>query len=162
MAVFCVCGRVFEEEVKECDRALPENPEPLKAGHSRMLKYRKSCKLELIYIILNMLLPAIVLIFGWSLLFFMLFQVYKAYRHGSHFQMPSISIKRLLTPRTKYRNAPNTGEFQHKLLNQLLALVQGDTTVAQRLLSQTRQRYPNKTDTWCLKKVVWDLERDRH
>ncbi|MBD2771715.1 hypothetical protein [Iningainema tapete] len=49
-----------------------------------------------------------------------------------------------------------------RLEQKLMTLLNGDTTIAQRLLQQQRQLHPGNTDNWYLEKVVDDLKRDRH
>lgn len=45
--------------------------------------------------------------------------------------------------------------------HQLLKLIAFDVELAERLVSQCQRRHPEKSDRWCVEKVIWDLERDR-
>lgn len=44
---------------------------------------------------------------------------------------------------------------------QLLGLVGGNATVAQRLVSDVQTRNPGRTEQWCWEKAIYDIERDR-
>ena len=44
---------------------------------------------------------------------------------------------------------------------QLLGLVGGNSTVAQRLVSDVQTRNPGRTEQWCWEKAIYDIERDR-
>ena len=44
---------------------------------------------------------------------------------------------------------------------QLLGLVGGNATVAQRLVSDVQARNPGRTEQWCWEKAIYDIERDR-
>ena len=44
---------------------------------------------------------------------------------------------------------------------QLLGLVGGNATVAQRLVSDVQSRNPGRTEQWCWEKAIYDIERDR-
>ena len=44
---------------------------------------------------------------------------------------------------------------------ELLKAVNGDRKLAQRLLDQTRNKYPGKSDRWYVEKVIYDIYRDR-
>lgn len=44
---------------------------------------------------------------------------------------------------------------------QLLGLVGGNATVAQRLVSDVQARNPGRTEQWCWEKAIYDVERDR-
>jgi hypothetical protein len=43
----------------------------------------------------------------------------------------------------------------------LLKLVNGDRRTAERLLTHLQERYPEKSEQWCIEKAIWDLRRDR-
>ena len=45
--------------------------------------------------------------------------------------------------------------------SQLLGLVGGNATVAQRLVDDVSQRTPGRTEQWCWEKAIYDIERDR-
>lgn len=49
-----------------------------------------------------------------------------------------------------------------QLRRRLLVLLQGDLDTAKRLLSHERRKSPGKAEVWYVKKVIWDLERDRY
>ncbi|MEO1621896.1 MAG: hypothetical protein AAFU53_12805 [Cyanobacteria bacterium J06632_3] len=44
---------------------------------------------------------------------------------------------------------------------QLLGLVGGKATVAQRLVQDVRDRNPGRSEQWCWEKAIYDIERDR-
>ncbi|MBD2256072.1 hypothetical protein [Pseudanabaena sp. FACHB-2040] len=44
---------------------------------------------------------------------------------------------------------------------QLLRLVGGSGSTAERLLSQLRQRYPGESEQWYWEKAIYDIRRDR-
>ncbi|MEL7511483.1 MAG: hypothetical protein AAGM27_04930 [Cyanobacteria bacterium J06554_3] len=44
---------------------------------------------------------------------------------------------------------------------QLLGLVGGNATVAQRLVDDVSKRNPGRTEQWCWEKAIYDIERDR-
>lgn len=44
---------------------------------------------------------------------------------------------------------------------QLLRLVGGNASVAQRLVSDVSDRNPGRTEQWCWEKAIYDIERDR-
>jgi hypothetical protein len=54
-----------------------------------------------------------------------------------------------------------TPEIRH-LENELLGLLRQDTPTAKRLIKQQHRLNPKRSYQWCLEKVIWDLERDRH
>ncbi len=43
----------------------------------------------------------------------------------------------------------------------LLTAARGDKALAKRLLAYTQQKYPGKSEQWCIEKAIYDLERDR-
>ena len=45
--------------------------------------------------------------------------------------------------------------------NQLLRLVGGNAAVAQRLVTDVKDRNPGRTEQWCWEKAIYDIERDR-
>jgi hypothetical protein len=47
------------------------------------------------------------------------------------------------------------------LEDELVRLLNGDRTTANRLISSTRRKNPNQSEQWCREKAVYDLERDR-
>lgn len=44
---------------------------------------------------------------------------------------------------------------------QLLSLVGGNATVAERLVSDLQAHNPGRTEQWCWEKAIYDIERDR-
>ncbi|EDX85086.1 hypothetical protein S7335_2785 [Synechococcus sp. PCC 7335] len=44
---------------------------------------------------------------------------------------------------------------------QLLRLVGGNASVAQRLVRDVRDRNPGRPEQWCWEKAIYDIERDR-
>lgn len=44
---------------------------------------------------------------------------------------------------------------------QLLGLVGGKASVAQRLVSDVSVRNPGRSEQWCWEKAIYDIERDR-
>ncbi|MEO0708264.1 MAG: hypothetical protein AAF050_21730 [Cyanobacteria bacterium J06649_5] len=44
---------------------------------------------------------------------------------------------------------------------QLLRLVGGNASVAQRLVSDVSTRNPDRNEQWCWEKAIYDIERDR-
>ncbi|MGB7088294.1 MAG: hypothetical protein WBD47_22250 [Phormidesmis sp.] len=44
---------------------------------------------------------------------------------------------------------------------QLLGLVGGNSTVAQRLVRDVSSRNPGRSEQWCWEKAIYDIERDR-
>lgn len=70
--------------------------------------------------------------------------------------------------RTKFKNSkprrrPRRKSPQHvpPLEDELVRLLNGDRTTANRLISSTRRKNPNQSEQWCREKAVYDLERDR-
>lgn len=53
-------------------------------------------------------------------------------------------------------------QANRRLQKQLLRLVHNDRSTAARLLDQAKLRHPDKSINWCMEKVIYDLERDRH
>jgi hypothetical protein len=51
---------------------------------------------------------------------------------------------------------PKTGQWQ-----ELLALVHGDVSTAQRLIEFEQQRNPTRSVEWCIEKALWQIQRDR-
>jgi len=48
-----------------------------------------------------------------------------------------------------------------QLERKLLKLLGGDRNTANRLILQSRRRYPDKSADWHWEKAIYDLERDR-
>ena len=55
----------------------------------------------------------------------------------------------------------NNSEVSPELRRKLFALVNGDLALAERLLNQIKQKYPNCAESCYYEKVIYDLERDR-
>ena len=70
------------------------------------------------------------------------------------------------TGRSKLQNQESTtlnvDQISHKVRAKLLTLLHSDRKTANRLLTQAKLKYPNKTTDWCADKVIYDLVRDRH
>ncbi|NWF61954.1 MAG: ABC transporter permease [Fischerella sp.] len=47
------------------------------------------------------------------------------------------------------------------LKNRLIAMLDGDTAAAERLVEQARQDYPKMPESWYWERAIADLERDR-
>lgn len=62
---------------------------------------------------------------------------------------------------TSIKDLPVESESM-QLRRRLLVLLQGDLDTAKRLLSLERRNSPGKAEVWYLRKVIWDLERDRY
>ncbi|MBW4683275.1 MAG: tetratricopeptide repeat protein [Microcoleus vaginatus WJT46-NPBG5] len=58
--------------------------------------------------------------------------------------------------RENQRSLPNL-KLERKLIN----LLNGNRSAAERLIEQTRQKNPGKSENWYWEKVIYDLERDR-
>ena len=56
----------------------------------------------------------------------------------------------------------NVDQINHKVRAKLLTLLHSDKETANRLLTQVKLKYPNKTADWYAQKVIYDLVRDRH
>lgn len=59
------------------------------------------------------------------------------------------------------RNNHNFRPRQHQIERKLLKLLGGDRKTANRLIQQSRRRYPDKSNDWHWEKAIYDLERDR-
>lgn len=44
----------------------------------------------------------------------------------------------------------------------LLSLLHNDYRAADRLVQQTQAKHPDRSIDWCIEKVIYDLQRDRH
>lgn len=63
--------------------------------------------------------------------------------------------------RRSNRNNHNFRPRQHQVERKLLKLLGGDRKTANRLIQQSRRRYPDKSADWHWEKAIYDLERDR-
>jgi hypothetical protein len=59
------------------------------------------------------------------------------------------------------QNVLNINQVNGKLRGQLLTLLHKDVEAANRLLTQAKFKYPNRTTNWYAEKVIYDLTRDR-
>ena len=64
-------------------------------------------------------------------------------------------------PRKRIRQAP-LSTANPQLQSRLLQLLNGDSRAAARLIRHARQQNPGRSESWCLEKAIFDLERDRH
>lgn len=58
--------------------------------------------------------------------------------------------------------AKRTPVSSHHLGQRLICLLNGDISTAERLFNHANLRYPGRSNSWVLEKVLYDLERDRH
>lgn len=77
------------------------------------------------------------------------------YFHGRRRQLTRHKIHSRIS-RAAYINPGLAGSW-----HQLLIRVHFDASLAERLIQQLRQHYPNKPERWYIEKAIWDLERDR-
>jgi|GEM_PF-3082606 len=71
-------------------------------------------------------------------------------------------LKRRQLPFAKRINANRKIQPQHpQLERKLLKLLGGNQNTANRLILQSRRRYPDKSADWHWEKAIYDLERDR-
>ena len=54
-----------------------------------------------------------------------------------------------------------SSEVSSALRRKLFSLVNGNWSLAERLLERVRQDNPDRTEAWYYEKVIYDLERDR-
>ncbi|MEA5447060.1 hypothetical protein VB780_00660 [Leptolyngbya sp. CCNP1308] len=66
---------------------------------------------------------------------------------------------------TAYRSptatAPSRSVRSHTQ-RQLLRLVGGNQSVAERLVEQVQLNNPSQSEQWCWEKAIYDIQRDRH
>jgi hypothetical protein len=74
-------------------------------------------------------------------------------KKGSNQETGTISLQN--------QNVLNINQVNGKLRAQLLTLLHKDVQAANRLLTQAKFKYPNRTTTWYAEKVIYDLTRDR-
>jgi len=65
-------------------------------------------------------------------------------------------------PRKRIRQTSLTSAANPQLQSRLLQLLNGDRRAAARLIRHARQQNPGRSESWCLEKAIFDLERDRH
>jgi Tfp pilus assembly protein PilF len=65
-------------------------------------------------------------------------------------------------PRKRIRQTSLTSAANPQLQSRLLQLLNGDSRAAARLIRHARQQNPGRSESWCLEKAIFDLERDRH
>jgi hypothetical protein len=64
-------------------------------------------------------------------------------------------------PRKRIRRAVVTAPSSH-LNVRLIQLLNGDNRAAARLIRHARRQNPRRSESWCVEKAIFDLERDRH
>ena len=71
-------------------------------------------------------------------------------------------LQRHQLPSAQRINANRKIQPQHPHLERkLLKILGGDRNTANRLILQSRRRYPDKSADWHWEKAIYDLERDR-
>ncbi|BAU11856.1 hypothetical protein LEP3755_23590 [Leptolyngbya sp. NIES-3755] len=60
------------------------------------------------------------------------------------------------------RKPSGTQVNRGQLDQQLLLLMHQDRAAAERLIAQMQRKHPEKSRQWCIEKVKYDLQRDRH
>ncbi|MEC4816542.1 MAG: hypothetical protein SAK29_25240 [Scytonema sp. PMC 1069.18] len=73
--------------------------------------------------------------------------------------VPSVAANPPLTPWT---TTVSHNKQTRALFGQLVRLLQGDSSAANRLLTHQRTKHPEKSEEWILEKVIDDLKRDQH
>lgn len=58
-----------------------------------------------------------------------------------------------------FKRATSQGSSNDRLQRQLMTIVHGDRTTANRLVSYEKKRNPGKPEQWYLEKVIYDLRR---
>ena len=58
-----------------------------------------------------------------------------------------------------FNRSSSKGTSSNHLQRQLMTIVHGDRTTADRLVSYEKRRNPGKTEQWYLEKVIYDLRR---
>ena len=58
-----------------------------------------------------------------------------------------------------FNRSSSKGTSSNSLQRQLMTIVHGDRTTADRLVSYEKRRNPGKTEQWYLEKVIYDLRR---
>jgi hypothetical protein len=76
----------------------------------------------------------------------------------------AISAQRHISGSTtpQVRNQTSFDRVSSRLRHRLLRLLHNDRRAASRLFTQATLKYPNQSADWCVEKVIYDLERDRH
>ncbi|NEO97985.1 MAG: hypothetical protein F6K58_04645 [Symploca sp. SIO2E9] len=87
-----------------------------------------------------------------------LFLVIREQRTDKFKRMPS--RRRSQKRKASFRKKPPVSS--HHLGKRLICLLNGDVSTAERLFDYVRLRYPGRSNSWVLEKVLYDLERDRH
>lgn len=54
-----------------------------------------------------------------------------------------------------------TGRVTRPTRQRLMRLVNGNRSVAERLVSRVRSQNPDRSEQWCWEKAIYDIERDR-
>ncbi|MGC1220090.1 MAG: hypothetical protein WA883_21665 [Phormidesmis sp.] len=58
-----------------------------------------------------------------------------------------------------FKRSTSQGASSSSLQRQLMTIVHGNKTTADRLVSYEKRRNPGKTEQWYLEKVIYDLRR---
>jgi len=86
---------------------------------------------------------------------------YKKPSWQSSSQPPASPVPDTFTPPLRPAASPVRQPPNHKTVIRLYALVNGDRALANRLVESVKQQSPERSNTWCYEKVIYDLERDR-
>ena len=70
-------------------------------------------------------------------------------------------LQRHQLPRARINSNRKIQPQHPQLERKLLKLLGGDRNTANRLILQSRRRYPDKSADWHWEKAIYDLERDR-
>lgn len=68
---------------------------------------------------------------------------------------------RLPAKSSEHTSDPRSRGVSRGTRKQLLGLVGGKASVAQRLVSDVSVRNPGRSEQWCWEKAIYDIERDR-
>jgi uncharacterized protein HemX len=60
------------------------------------------------------------------------------------------------------RSSRTTKHINRSHQRKLLSLLHNDYRAAERLIQQTQAKHPDRSIDWCIEKVIYDLQRDRH
>jgi uncharacterized protein HemX len=66
------------------------------------------------------------------------------------------------TTRSGHTAASSGRSANRSLQRQLHSLLHNDYQAAERLVSQTQAKHPDRSIDWCIEKAIYDLQRDRH
>ena len=65
-------------------------------------------------------------------------------------------------PATSPNSSRWFGTGQSRSQRELVRLLHNDHQAAQRLVQQVQAKHPERSLDWCVEKVIYDLQRDRH